>query len=148
MQLCNEIVKFLLPRYIRLPQSAQEIRETVDQSRDRAGFSQVVAGVDGCHIPIKEPQNNPEDYVNRKGFHSINMQGLVDANYLFLDICLGWPGKVHDGRLFRKYLLYTSLCGGVFTPDDSVYDTINDVRVPLLILGDSAYPLQDWLMKP
>ena len=29
-----------------------------------------------------------------------------------------------------------------------MYDTINGVRVPPLILGNSAYPLQDWLMKP
>ena len=148
VQVCNAIVQFLLPRYIRLPQSAQEIRERIDESRDRAGFPQVVACVDGCHIPIKAPQNNPEDYVNRKGFHSIVLQGLVDANYLFLDICVGWPGKVHDARLFKNSPLYTSLCGGIFTPDDSVYDTINGVRVPPLILGDSAYPLQDWLMKP
>ena len=55
---------------------------------------------------------------------------------------------VHDARLFKNSSLYTSLCGGIFTPDDSVYDTINGVRVPPLILGDSAYPLQDWLMKP
>ena len=89
VQVCNAIVQFLLPRYIRLPQSAQEIRERIDESRDRAGFPQVVDCVDGCHIPIKAPQNNPEDYVNRKGFHSIILQGLVDANYLFLDAC-GW----------------------------------------------------------
>ena len=55
---------------------------------------------------------------------------------------------MHDARLFKNSSLYTSLCGGVFTLDDSVYDTINGVRVPPLILGDSAYPLQDWLMKP
>ena len=72
----------------------------------------------------------------------------MDANYLFLDICVGWPGKVHGARLFKNSSLYTSLCGGVFTPDDSVYETINGVRVPPLILGHSAYPLQDWLMKP
>ncbi|XP_029210229.2 putative nuclease HARBI1 [Acropora millepora] len=148
VQVCNAIVQFLLPRYIRPPQSAQEIRERIDESRDRAGFPQVVACVDGCHIPFKAPQNNPEDYVNRKGFHSIILQGLVDANYLFLDVCVGWPGKVHDARLFKNSSLYTSLCGGVFTLDDSVYDTINGVRVPPIILGDSAYPLQDWLMKP
>ena len=148
VQVCNAIVQFLLPRYIRLPQSAQEIRERIDESRDRAGFPQVVAGVDGCHIPIKAPQNNPEDYVNRKGFHSIILQGLVDANYLFSDICVGWSGKVQNARMFKNSSLYTSLCGGVFTRDDSVYDTINGVRVPPLILGDSAYPLQDWLMKP
>ena len=29
-----------------------------------------------------------------------------------------------------------------------VDNTINGVRVAPLILGDSAYPLQDWLMKP
>lgn len=55
---------------------------------------------------------------------------------------------MHDARLFKNSSLYTSLCGGVFTRDDSEYDTINGVRVPPLILGDSADPLQDWLMKP
>ena len=64
VQVCNAIVQFLLPRYIRLPQSAQEIRERIDESRGRAGFPRVVACVDGCHIPIKAPRNNPEDYVN------------------------------------------------------------------------------------
>jgi len=93
VQVCNAIVQFLLPRYIRLPQPAQEIRERIDESRDRVGFPQVVAYVDGCCIPVKAPQNNPEDYVNRKGFHSIILQGLVDTNYLFLDVCIGWPGK-------------------------------------------------------
>ena len=102
---------------------------------DRAGFLQVVACVDGCHIPIKAPQSNPEDYVNRKGFHSIILQGLVEANYLFLDVCVGWPGKVHSS-------LYMSLCGHGFTQCDSGYDTINGARVPQPILGDSVYPLQ------
>ena len=72
----------------------------------------------------------------------------MDANYLFLDICVGWPGTVHDAHLFKNSSLYTSLCGGIFTPHDSVYDTINGVRVPPLIIGYLAYPLQDWLMKP
>ena len=86
----------------------------MDEFSDRAGFPQIVGCVDGCHIPIKAPQSNPEDYVNRKGFHSIILQALVDANYLFLDICVGWPGKVHDARLFRNSSLYTALSSGAF----------------------------------
>ena len=72
----------------------------------------------------------------------------MGANYLGLDICLAWPGKVHDARLFKNFSLYTSLCGAVFTSDNSLYDTINGVRVPPLILKESAYPLPDWLVKP
>lgn len=120
----------------------------MDDLSNRSGFPQVVGCLDGCHIPIKAPQSHPEDYVNRKGFHSIILQALVDANYLFLDICVGWPGKVHDARVFRNSSLYTSVCSGAFIPDTTVYQMISGVRVPPLILGDSAYPLKDWLMKP
>ena len=35
------------------------------------------------------------------------LQGVVDANYLFLDIlCVGWAGSVHDARVF----LYIHSC--------------------------------------
>jgi len=98
----------------------------MDEFSDRAGFPQTVGCVDGCHIPIKAPQRNPEDYVNRKGFHAIILQALVDANYLFLDICVGWPGKVHDARLFRNSSLYTALSSGAFMPDSSVIRMIDD----------------------
>ena len=38
------------------------------------------------------------DYHNRKGFYSITMQSLVDFQGLFMDVYIGWPGKVHDAR--------------------------------------------------
>ena len=139
-------MEVLLPKYILLPANGQEIRQHMDEMSNRAGFPQVVGCLDGCHIPVKAPESHPEDYVNRKGFHSLILQGLVDANYLFLDICVGWPGKVHDVCLFRNSPLYTSVCSGSFNA--TVYQTISGVRVPPLILGDAAYPLKDWLMKP
>ena len=72
----------------------------------------------------------------------------MDAKYLILDICVGWPGKVHDARLFRNSSLYTALASGAFTPTSSVFKIIDHVSVPPIVLGDSAYSLQDWLMKP
>lgn len=38
------------------------------------GFPQVVGVVDGTHIRIQAPSANEDDYVNRKGFHSLNVQ--------------------------------------------------------------------------
>ena len=56
----------------------------------RAGFPQVVGAVDGCPIAILAPNENPEGYVNRKGFYSIILQGLVDSSYLFRDVTVCW----------------------------------------------------------
>ena len=111
------------------------------------GFPQVVGAVDGCHVPIIGPEQSPEDYINRKGFHSLILQGLVDSDYRFLDICVGWPGKVHNARIFKNSPLFALCCARTFLlPDMSVM--ISGVRVPPLILGDSAYALSEWLMKP
>ncbi|XP_020905164.1 protein ALP1-like [Exaiptasia diaphana] len=93
-EVCQAIVDVLLLRYIQLPNSRQQIQEEIDGFKERAGFPQVVGSVDGCHIPILKPNDSLEDYVNRKKFHSIILQALVDSNYLFRDICVGWPGKV------------------------------------------------------
>ena len=41
---------------------------------------------DGTHIPILAPNKNHTDYVNRKGFHSVLMQAVVDCNYIFRDV--------------------------------------------------------------
>ena len=51
-----------------------------------SGFPQAIAAIDCCHTCIKAPSKNPEDCINRKEYHSIVFQGLVDNRYLFRDI--------------------------------------------------------------
>lgn len=146
-QVCEVIVRILLPKHIYVPRNRQEVQDNIDGFKNRAGFPQVVAAVDGCHVPIIGPRQSPDDYINRKGFHSLILQGLVDCEYRFLDVCVGWPGKVHDARVFKNSPLFALCCARTFLPlDMSVM--ISGVRVPPLILGDSAYALSDWLMKP
>ena len=140
-------MRILLPRYIYVPQSRQEVQEKIDGFESRAGFPQAVGAVDGCHVPLIGPEQNPEDYINRKGFHSLILQGLVHSDYRFLDICVGWPGKVHDARVFKNSPLFALCCARTFLPPDMLV-MISGVRVPPLILGDSAYALSEWLMKP
>ena len=73
-------------------------------------------------------------------------QGVVDHSSRFLDINVGWPGSVHDAGVFAHCSPYEKVVGGELLPRRNV--NINSVDVPLLLIGDSAYPLQSWLMKP
>ena len=55
--------------------------------------------IDGTHIPIIASSECHAEYVNRKGYHSIIMQTVVDCKYLYRDVVIGWPGSVHDARV-------------------------------------------------
>ena len=44
----------------------------------RGRFPCVIGCVDGTHIRIQAPKDHENAYVNRKGFHSINVQGMCD----------------------------------------------------------------------
>lgn len=37
------------------------------------------------------------------------VQAVVDHDYLFLDICVGWAGSVHDARVFVNSLLHKKI---------------------------------------
>ena len=74
------------------------------------------------------------------------IQGLVDANYLFLDVCVGWAGSIHDARVVAHSALYKGIECNHILPNKTEY--ISSVHVPLYMIGDSAYPLKSWLMKP
>ena len=82
-QVFKVVAGILLRRYIFFLQNQQEVQDQIDGFRDRVGFPQVVAALDGCHVPIIAPLQSLEDYVNRKGFYAVTLQGLVDSNYRF-----------------------------------------------------------------
>ena len=81
---CRAIVRKLLPVYI------------VEGFKDKFGVPQCAGSIDRSHIPVTPPAMNHTDYCNRKGWYSMLVQAIVDHNYLFRDLCIGWPGSVHD----------------------------------------------------
>ena len=144
-EVCSAVVRKLFRRYVCVP-SGDNLSEIIQGFAEIWGFPQCVEAIDGCHIPIQAPQECPKDYYNRKGHHSILLQGLVDHRYRFMDINVGWPGSVHDARVLVNSELYKKGERGDLFPQMS--KRINDVLVPLVILGDPAYPLMSWIMKP
>lgn len=131
--------------YIRQP-TGNDLRDIINGFRDKWGFPQAAGAIDGTHIRIKAPENIRNDYYNRKGWYSVLLQAIVDHRYRIWNINVGWPGKVHDARVLSNSIIYRSGENGTLFPDWREH--INGVDVPICLLGDPAYPLLNWLMKP
>ncbi|XDV39434.1 hypothetical protein PO909_008681 [Leuciscus waleckii] len=83
-----------------------------------------IAGPSGAH---------EGDYVNRKSFHSVNVQMICDADCLITNLEAKWPGSVHDSRIFRASRIYQRLSLGEFSG---------------VLLGDKGYACETFLMTP
>ena len=143
---CSAIVTVLMKTYIAFPKD-DALRAVVNGFENKWGFPQCVGAIDGSHIPISAPELNHTDYYNRKGWYSMIVQAVVDHEYLFRDICVGWPGSVHDARVFVNLQIYKKITEDCILGSEPCR-TILGKQIPLCIVGDSAYPIQTWLMKP
>ncbi|XP_064630215.1 uncharacterized protein LOC135489052 isoform X1 [Lineus longissimus] len=144
-QTCKAINDSLAPRLIKLP-TAEETTQIIDGFERRWGFPNSAGAIDGTHIPILAPKSFKCDYYNRKAYHSYNVQAYVDDRYHFRDVVAGWPGSVHDARVLGNSDLYDlGQSGRLFA---GVTKNVSGTDLPPVILGDPAYPLLPWLMKP
>lgn len=104
------ITRHLAPRYIRFPQTVNEINETKAAFDLDYQFPDVLGIIDGTQIAVTAlPVEIENAYVNRKGFHSINVQVVCDAHMIFTNINARYPGSTHDAYIFGGSVLNTRL---------------------------------------
>ena len=87
-------------------------------------------------------------YYNYKGFHSIVLMALVDAGYKFLYVDVGAEGGASDGGTWNHCTLHEAVeddRAGLPEPAPIPND---DKPVPYHFVGDDAFALRTWLMKP
>jgi len=87
-------------------------------------------------------------YYNYKHYYSTVPQGLADARYRFIAIDVGAYGRQSDGGIFRQCSLYQLLSSNNFNMPNARKLPLSDVELTFVILGDEAYPLLSYLMKP
>ena len=74
--------------------------------------------------------------------------GLVDADYKFMWAHLGSEGSQFDAGIFNRSTLEPRLREGTLgipDPDPMPNDTQD---TPYFIIGDDAFPLRTWMVKP
>ncbi|CAI6369630.1 unnamed protein product [Macrosiphum euphorbiae] len=129
--------------WVKFPGNIRELRKVRNEFYETTGFQGCVGCIDCTHVaivpPIKDPFNaNPEYiYINRKGYHSINVQLICDAKLRILNVNALFPGSTNDSFIWNSCdvlpvveQLYTNGQQGFF------------------LLGDSGYALRPWLLTP
>lgn len=153
--ICNEVTRAIVENMWvdcmskHMPKTAEDFKEKMLDMEEMWQFPYCWSAIDGCHIPIKCPPGGLEsckEYHNFKNFYSIVMMAMVDSNCRFVWGSCGFPGNSHDAIIFQSTQLWSDIKESNVIPQ--ITKNLNGVLVPPLVIGDSAFPFQPWLMKP
>ncbi|CAI6373074.1 unnamed protein product [Macrosiphum euphorbiae] len=97
--------------WVKFPKNINELNDIRNGFYRNTGFPGVVGCIDCTHVAITPPSTNlnlnenqhPEYiYVNRKGYHSINVQLICDSNLKILNVNALFPGNTHDTHVWNN----------------------------------------------
>jgi hypothetical protein len=145
---CEAIVAEYGEEVMSCPTTPDTLREIAEQFGSRWNFYHVLGALDGKHVAIKCPQNGGSLYFNYKGFHSIILMALCDADYKFVWVDAGTNGSISDAQLFNDCELRQAIEDGSIEFPAAEPLPLDDKNMPYFILGDNAFPLRTWLMNP
>lgn len=147
-EVCQAIIAEYAQEVMPCPVTEEEWRPVEEKFRNRWNFPHAVGAIDGKHIRITCPANEGSTYFNYKGFYSIVLMALVDGDYKFLWVNVGTQGSASDAQIFNDCELKEALEDGSIglpAPEPLPRD---DRNMPYFIVGDDAFALRTWLMKP
>ena len=64
----------------------------------------------------------------------IQLQGIVDYRGIFINYEIGWPGFVHNAKIYKNSYFYQNV-SKIIKEDE-------------FLLGNSMYPISTFLIKP
>lgn len=143
----DAIWKNFYQRHLPVPDQ-KKFEEIAAGFHERWNFIHAVGCIDGKHIRIKCPKQSGTTYFNYKKFFSIVLQAVADYRCRFIFVDVGGYGKQSDGGTFSASTLSTFLenCHATLPQPSPVEGIVTDM--PFVMLGDDAYPLKTYLMKP
>ena len=147
-EVCQAIVDAYKDEVIPCPTTQDEWRDIADEFQRKWNVPHACGALDGKHVSIRCPPKTGTLYHNYKGFFSVVLLALVDADYKFLWVDLGGNGSMSDAQIFNVSELKECMENGTIGFPDPEPMPNDDRNTPYLILGDDAFGLRTYLMKP
>ncbi|KAJ8913907.1 hypothetical protein NQ315_005704 [Exocentrus adspersus] len=127
--------------WIHFPRNRREMDTIRLRFYDKYGLPGVIGAIDCTHVAIFPPSQNDEVYpehiyVNRKNYHSLNVQLVCDDQLRITNINARFPGSTHDAYIWS----HSNVSEAV--------SNFNRQNPSYYLIGDSGYPLRPWLQTP
>uniref|UniRef100_A0A803JI78 Putative nuclease HARBI1 n=1 Tax=Xenopus tropicalis TaxID=8364 RepID=A0A803JI78_XENTR len=120
--------------YINFPTNRNEWNTVKRQFYCVSDIPNVLGAIDCTHVAFNSPLDKEHIFRNRKGYHSLNIQIVCDANMNIRSIVSGFPCSSHDAYVLKQSGLYADFQSGQMPHG--------------CLLGDAGYLFYRWLMTP
>ncbi|KAL0809470.1 hypothetical protein ABMA28_011640 [Loxostege sticticalis] len=125
----------IMRKYIKFPQNEAERNVIKRQFYEKYRLPGVVGCIDCTHVAIVRPTENEERFFNRKHYHSLNVQAICDVHRNILNVDASYGGATHDSFIWSHHEIKAHL------------ESLQNEET-LYLLGDSGYPLREYMMTP
>ena len=147
-EVCKAIVDEYKEEVISCPTSPEEWRAIAEVFARRWNVPHACGALDGKHVACRKPPNSGSLYHNYKGFFSVVLLGLVDADYRFLWVDIGGQGHMSDAQIFNECELKECLEDGTIGLPPAEPLPNDDMNIPYFFLADDAFGMRTNLLKP
>ena len=147
-EVCQAIIDVYKDEVMKCPRSPEEWKKVAEDFSKRWQYHNCCGALDGTHIPIQKPSHGGSLYYNYKKFHSIVLMAVADANYKFIYVDVGAEGSAGDGGTWYRTTLHEAIEDHrAGFPDASPLPNAT-TPIPFHLVGDDAFAMKTWLMKP
>ena len=149
LETCRAIWKILLHNgFLDYPNTAEQWRKIADAFERPWNFPNCLGCIDGKHVVMQSPARSGSYFYNYKGTHSIVLMAVVNPFYEFTFVDIGDAGRQSDGGVFAASDLGFALEHSKLCLPKSRCPERYDKALPFVFVGDEAFPLKEYLIKP
>lgn len=147
MEVCSAIWNNFNEIHMKFP-SIEDFKEIANSFLNKNKFPHCCGNLDGKHIRVVKPQLSGSMYFNYKNYYSIVLLAVSDSDNTFRIIDVGAYGKDSDGGVLSNSIFFQELNSGniQLPPEERLPNS--DIVAPYVFLGDEAFPLKTFIMRP
>ena len=101
-KVCRAMLHEFKKEFLICPTETEAWKSIEEKFRNRWNVPHAVGALDGKHIAIKKLWRSGSGYFNYKGYFSLVLLALMDAEYKFLWVNVGASGSSSDAQIFNR----------------------------------------------